>query len=181
MRTAPFSILTLLLIACGTSDVAEDPVTEVDPSPEAGSMDIGAKVQGLLGEWVDGPAANGTIFHEQWQHAGEGALQGLGFVMSGNDTVFIEELAIRWDDDGAYYAARIPTRNEGRFVHFELVPGTGDSLVFDNAAHDFPQRIVYRADADGTWHVRVSGLHGDTPREERFHFKPRGTPRNEAS
>jgi hypothetical protein len=180
MRNASLTLLTLLFIGCGTSDVADEPVTNMEVFAQAGSPDIEATVRGLLGEWVDGPAANGTIFHEQWQRDGNGALQGLGFVMSGNDTVFIEELAIRWDDGGAYYAARIPTQNEGRFVQFEMVAGTGDSLVFDNAAHDFPQRIVYRMADDSTWHVRVSGMHGDVPREEHFHFKPRAGAPQEA-
>ena len=142
-----------------------------DASAAAPGQLLALHAEGLLGEWLHA-GTDDTWVHEQWRREGEEGLVGLGFVMSGNDTVFIEELAIQWGGGDAYYAARIPTQNRGEFVHFQLTSSLPDSLVFENPDHDFPQRIVYRLE-DGGWHVRVYGLQDGAEREEEFHFRPR--------
>jgi hypothetical protein len=35
-----------------------------------------------------------------------------------------------------------------------MTPG---EVVFENAGHDFPQRIIYRRNADGTMTARIEG------------------------
>ncbi len=172
MRMPMLLLPAMLVAACETSNTATPDPDPIGPDRTQWANDL----SGLLGEWVDEQGENGTVFHEQWRSDGEKALQGLGFVMSGNDTIFIEELAIRWDDQGVTYSARIPSGGQGEFVDFRMNTDTTDPLVFLNPDHDYPQRIVYRMLDDGTWELHVSGTEPDgSIREERYHLRPRNT------
>jgi len=137
---------------------------------------VSEMLSALVGEWWDTGNEGGTVFHEHWWRAGEDSLAGLGFVMAGNDTVSIEELGIRWTATSAVYSARIPSQNNGRPIRFTATSTTADSLVFENPAHDFPQRIVYVPEGAKAWRVTVSGEEHGTPRMPRtlrYHLRPR--------
>lgn len=128
-------------------------------------------LNGLIGEWQDVQDSGRTVFTERWTRADDGTLSGFGFVLSGNDTVFIEHLGILRSDTATYYAATVNNQNSGAAVLFKLVHVT-DSLVFENRAHDFPQRIVY-VPVNGNWDVTVSGQQGGRTAEDRYHFTRR--------
>ena len=53
--------------------------------------------------------------------------------------------------------------------HSELIAHL-DTPPFENAAHDFPQRIIYRKTAGGL-HARIEGLDKGKPRSEDFPYK----------
>lgn len=162
--------LLLLLVACTTTTPVDDPAP--DPADDGPLAHLSRVAERLNGAWVDTSANGRTVFHEQWERTGEALHTGLGFVMSGADTVFIEHLKIHWDGTDGWYSARIPSQNDGAFVDFKLEHASDDSLVFVNAAHDFPQRIRYAWEPAGAWHVVVSGLVRDTLRAERFLLRP---------
>lgn len=160
-------LLPTLLFAC-SEPATDTPSTSAGP----GNMEGAAVFEGLLGEWQDPLDTAGTTFHEQWTRSADGAYTGLGFVLSGNDTVFIEHLAIVQSDTGTYYAANTPDQNDGATVHFKLIHHE-DSLVFANPAHDFPQRIVYTPGPADDWNVTVSGMSKGTYAVDRYHFTRR--------
>jgi hypothetical protein len=167
MKVIAYSLLLLLAIGCSTAVETEEKPSKKVTAP----ADPDPLIKDLEGKWIDDQSDDSTVFHEHWQLLPDGSMDGLGFVMLGKDTVFIEHLGILHTDTGTYYSAQIPAQNEGRPVYFKLHPG-GDSLSFVNPAHDFPQRIVYRKDGDA-WHVDVSGRDDDGPRSMRFHLMPR--------
>lgn len=124
----------------------------------------------LIGEWKDEQSVDKRVFHEHWARTDDAFYAGLGFVMLGKDTAFIEHLSIHGNDDGIYYTARIPSQNGGTSVDFELTSAVGDSMVFENKEHDFPQRIAYAWQSDGTWKVNVSGPDVSGTRTDSYHF-----------
>lgn len=145
-----------ILSACGTSSA---PAEEAGPQQADGLAarydDLAPR---LLGDWTDSVSEPGTVIHERWQRASDGSHTGMGFVMAGNDTIFIEHLGIARDSAGAVaYRVRVPSQHQGGTVSFALIRCIGDSMVFENPAHDFPQRIVYAWQPNGEWHARVSG------------------------
>ena len=152
------------------------------PSPEdtvAHHVDPTADACGLLalkleGEWLDVQEDGKTVFHEQWERTDDRFHTGLGFVMSGEDTVFIEHLNIHAAEGGVFYSARIPSQNNGAYVDFRLTAANTNSLVFENKEHDFPQRIVYALRSDDTWKVSVSGPGKERLRTEHYHFRRAG-------
>jgi hypothetical protein len=127
----------------------------------------------LIGDWTDRVSEPGAVIHERWQRTDDGCHTGIGFVMVEKDTVFIERLSLAVDSSGAVsYDVRVPSQNAGGIVRFPLTACIGDSMVFANPSHDFPQRIVYALQSDGDWIARVSGQGKDgTPRGFSYRFK----------
>ncbi|MBL7952153.1 MAG: hypothetical protein JNM62_10585 [Flavobacteriales bacterium] len=130
------------------------------------------ELNGLIGEWQDVQDSGRTVFNENWSRHPDGSLQGLGFVLSGKDTVFIEHLAILDIDSETHYAATIRSQNNGQAVLFKLIHDH-DSLVFAAPAHDFPQRIVYTPVGREHWNVTVSGVQKGQALVEHYHFQRR--------
>ncbi len=160
-------ILFMLAFGCSAPPVT-DQEKVIDP-PQATTSDT--MIDALIGKWIDDQSDDSTVFHEHWSRLNDRSLEGLGFVMLKNDTVFIEHLGIHRTDTGTFYSAQIPAQNEGKPVYFKLT-STSDSLSFENPDHDFPQRIVYRPEGP-TWVVDVSGREDGEARSMRFHLMPR--------
>lgn len=158
-------LFPIALIGCSTPQEPSGAST----SREGNRIDI----SGLLGEWQDVQDSGRTVFREQWSRHPDGSLSGLGFVLSGKDTVFIEHLGILEIEGETHYAATIRSQNNGQAVLFKLT-NDRDSLVFANAQHDFPQRIVYTPDGPDHWNVVVSGVEKGQPQVDRYRFERRG-------
>ncbi len=169
MRPTLLPILTVILAACGQQHDPAPSTTDEAPT-SIGKVEL----DGLLGEWHDVQDGGKTVFHENWERNESGILVGLGFVLSGQDTVFIEHLGIVQFDGATHYAATIRSQNSGEAVLFKLVHDQ-DSLVFTNPEHDFPQRIVYVPVDNDHWNVTVSGKEKGITTTDRLHFSRRST------
>lgn len=169
MRSALFPALAAALVAC--SQQAPDPAQDHSATARTSTP---VDLDGLIGEWQDVQDNGRTVFNEHWSRAADGTFVGLGFVLSGKDTVFIEHLGILRSDTATFYAATVNNQNSGAAILFKLVHDR-DSLVFINPAHDFPQRIVY-VPVSGNWDVTVSGANGGRTTTDRYHFSRRSEP-----
>lgn len=156
-KLLPALTAALLLVACGTPNA---PSEDVPAKPvDSTSVRYSELVLKLMGAWTDSVSEPGALVHEIWSRTDDGFHAGTGFVMVGQDTVFVELLSLAYDSTGLpSYDVRVPSQNEGGMVRFPLTACNGDSMVFENPAHDFPQRIVYALQADGDWIARVSAL-----------------------
>jgi len=161
----------LLLAACGTpsAPTEEDTRNPVD-STEVRYSELVLK---LIGAWTDSVSEPGAVVYEHWVANEFDFHSGTGFVMVGKDTVFVEHLQLVLPGTGhAGYNVRVPSQNEGEEIFFPLTACIGDSMVFENPSHDFPQRIVYALQANGDWIAHVSGAGKDgAPRGFSYRFK----------
>ena len=53
---------------------------------------------------------------------------------------------------------------------FKLLESDARSMVFENKAHDFPQRVRYGLRADGALEASISGLQDGETRTESWHY-----------
>ncbi|MBK9175676.1 MAG: hypothetical protein IPM46_04925 [Flavobacteriales bacterium] len=177
MKRIIFLTLAALLLSCGgpAAEPNTKPANEAVAIVNNNANRFGELVLKLLGDWTDEEAEPGAVVHERWSRTDDAFYSGIGFVMVEKDTVFIEHLRITVDSVGVpSYHARIPSQNAGGEIAFRMSTCAGDSMVFENAAHDFPQRISYALQLDGTWSVRVVGPGKDgNLRIERLRFKRR--------
>lgn len=82
-------------------------------------------------------------------------------------TVDFEFLRLIEDSGSVFYVAK-PTANKEE-TRFKLVKATANEIVFENPAHDFPQRIMYRI--DGTKLVaRIEGTRDGKTRGIEFPY-----------
>ncbi len=98
----------------------------------------------LAGRWCgeDGPRGQTC---EQWQRSAGGMMLGTSQTVKGGKTVSFEYLRIAMDGETLVYLAQPGGKAP---VAFRAVAG-GEGATFVNAAHDYPQRVHYRADGDG--------------------------------
>lgn len=162
-RLTPIAFTTLLF-ACA----ADPPQVENKPSRNEVNTGVRIGIDDLAGQWLDVQDSGRTYVHERWERDPNGTMTGLGCVLSGKDTVFIENMAIVTVNDTFYYAVNTGP-GSGEAVLFKLVHDR-DSLVFTNPAHDMPQRIVYVPQGPDGWHAIVSGTNGGKTVTDHYRF-----------
>jgi hypothetical protein len=122
----------------------------------------GADLAWLSGSWqTDGEPR----IEEHWTPATANGLLGVGRTVRAGTTVFFEYVRIEVRDDGVFYVAQPLGRPP---TEFRLVKLEGQSAEFENPAHDYPKRIVYRRNADGSLYARVEG----NGKAEEFAYRP---------
>lgn len=80
---------------------------------------------------------------------------GMGRTVANGNVREYEFTQIRQDKDGEiFYVAKPSGQEEGSF---KLIKLQNKEAVFENLEHDFPQRVIYRLQADGSLFARVEG------------------------
>lgn len=122
----------------------------------------------LSGDWETAPGR--MQIDEHWTKVAGGSLIGMSWTVVGGKTVFFEYLRIEARGDGIYYVAHPKARTPG--TDFKLTRLTGQEAVFENPAHDFPKRVIYRKNGDGTLTARVEGDVTEKEKPQDFHYRP---------
>lgn len=68
-------------------------------------------------------------------------MRGQGLTLKGADTVFIENLAIRYANQQLYYV--VDFKGLPKPVYFKFTSLTSNGFVCENPDNDFPKKIVY--------------------------------------
>ena len=153
----------LLLAALGLVSASvrgEEPTT-----PPAFTIDSVAWITGNW-EFVDGS----MTIDERWSPVAGGTMIGTGRTISGDRTVFFEFLRIEGRADGVFYVSQPKGRHPG--TEFKLVKAGNREAVFENLAHDFPKRIIYRLSADGGLTARIEGDGTEKETPQEFRYRP---------
>ena len=122
----------------------------------------------LAGSWEF--EQGGRVVREVWMAPGGGTMLGMSRTVKGGKTIEYEFLQIRGGPGGdLFYVARPSRQKEAAFQLKEM---TAHSVVFENLAHDFPQRISYTLQADGTLLAAIEGPGNDgATRRIEFPFR----------
>jgi len=119
---------------------------------------------GMAGCWERTNAAKTLIVSEQWMRPAGTSMLGMGRTVKDGRTSDYEYMRIEQRDDGIYFVAKpLANTTETSFKMKSLQPGI---VIFENLAHDFPQRVIYnfsKADSltariEGTMNGKKSGL-----------------------
>lgn len=113
----------------------------------------------LSGCWAAVGAEAGS--GEQWTSVAGGTLLGVSRTVKGERTVFHEFLIIRETADGGLEYVAAPSGQAT--TAFRAVHVGEREVTFENPAHDFPQRILYRRDGDRL----AARIEGTTEKGER--------------
>ncbi len=110
--------------------------------------------------WLSGAwkmEANGRLIEEHWTTPAGGAMLGVSRTIKGGKMVEFEFLRIEQRDGTLAYVAQPQGRAP---TEFRLESSTPNDVVFANLKHDFPQRIRYRRNADGSVTARIEDASG---------------------
>lgn len=128
-------LVTVLLLTLASMAAAEDRIE---------------KLAWLGGAWkID---SNGRVIEEQWTAPAGGMMIGMSRTVKNGKTVEFEYLRIQQRDDGIFYIAQPGGRPA---TEFKLTSASESEWIFENLQHDFPKRIRYRRNADGSLRARV--------------------------
>lgn len=94
------------------------------------------------------------VIHEQWMAPLGGMMLGMSRTVVRDTTREFEHLRIEAKGGQVSYIARPSGQAETAFVATTL---TDTLVVFSNPAHDFPQRVIYRARGADSLIARIEG------------------------
>lgn len=121
------SLLSLAFLATASIASAEIPLTPPD---------------WMSGYWL--ACENGTRIAENWFGAGSGTL--LGANLTQGDQTSFEFLRVTANGRGGISYYSMP--NGAPVTEFLMKSNEKQRVVFEDPAHDFPQRIIYQRDGD---------------------------------
>ncbi len=132
------------------------------------SVSVGARATDLSGlAWMAGNwsgVQGGVEMEEFWQEPKGNTMLGLHRDVSGGRTVSFEFLRIEATPEAITYWASPGGRQA---TPFRLIEQKEKRVVFENAKHDFPQRVIYWLSDDGALHAKIEGtMNGKAAAEE---------------
>jgi len=108
------------------------------------AMAQGAQLGWMTGDWREDVAGQWTTEH--WQVGPDGTMTGSS--ASGHDQVVGEMEAMTITLDGAVAVFTALPRGAQAPTPFREVAHGAEDVTFENAGHDYPQRIRYRREGD---------------------------------
>lgn len=123
----------------------------------------------LLGNWK--MKQEGVEFAEIWTKNDSISFSGKGIGVSGNDTLFYEEIQLQFKRGEICYNVKARGQNENETVSFKLVNHGINTFVFENINHDFPSLIIYRRLNDNHMEAWIEGKVNGVVKSQSFDFE----------
>jgi hypothetical protein len=122
----------------------------------------------LAGSWR--LEQSGRVVEEQWMAPAAGVMLGMSRTVAKGRVVEHEFIQIRVGPGGDLFYIALPSgQKEAAFQHTTL---TDKEVVFANPNHDFPQKITYTLNPDGSMLAVIEGPRGDgTIRRVEFAYQ----------
>lgn len=113
-----------------------------------------AKMAWLAGNWRMEKA--GRVIDEQWMPPAAGVMLGMSRTVAKGRVVAHEFMQIREGPGGQLFFVAQPSGQAE--AAFQVLTLTDNAVVFENQQHDFPQRVSYLRQADGSILAAIEGL-----------------------
>jgi hypothetical protein len=140
------------------------------------SVGVGAKTMDLSGlAWMAGNwnGVQGKVeMEEVWQQPKGNTMLGLHRDVTGGRTVSFEFMRIEATPEAITCWASPGGRPA---TPFRLIEQNEKRVVFENAKHDFPQRIIYWLGDDGALHAKIEGTMNGKPAAEEWTWRRAGS------
>jgi hypothetical protein len=120
----------------------------------------------MAGCWELNRPNRQTFVNEQWMIPMGNSMLGMSRTVRDGKLAEFEYLRIVQKGDEISYIA-LPSANEEPET-FKMSAWSKTQVTFENKEHDFPQRIIYTLNPDGTMLAAVEGSVRDRPRRNEF-------------
>lgn len=147
----------ILLIGAAFSIVSCIPQSPID------------QAEWILGTWEQNSSKG--IVYETWTKKSEHELAGTSYRLNGNDTIVLETVRIVERGDSLFYIPTVTNQNAGKPTSFSMTKISDSEMVYENAAHDFPQVIAYRKVGSDSLVASISGTRDGKATERGFPMK----------
>lgn len=139
----------------------------IRPVPASGQTPPSvAQVGWIAGCWE--LSAGSRRIDEQWMAPRAGLMLGVSRTVVGDSLREYEQVALFARGGRLVYAAT-PARQAP--AEFESIAVSDSAVIFENPAHDFPQRVIYRRHGADSLVARVEGLRGGRLRGSDYPYR----------
>jgi hypothetical protein len=125
-----------------------------------------AQVGWIAGCWEQ--SAGARLIEEQWMRPRAGLMLGVSRTVVADSLREYEQVALLQRGGHLVYAAT-PARQAP--AEFTSTAVSDSAVTFENPAHDFPQRIIYRRRGADSLIARVEGMRGGQLRGRDFAYR----------
>lgn len=122
----------------------------------------------LVGKWGDVDQTSQR--YERWVMADEGLLEGTGYVLYEEDTVFIERMFIDFRKDEPTFSVGLAGVKNNNSVVFELKSVTKDQVTFENPTPDNLKTISYKMISHMDMRIFIDEMENGAFGKKRFSF-----------
>jgi len=99
---------------------------------------------------------NGRETTEHWLKPAGGIMLGISRTVADGKTLEFEFTQIRQEANGEIFFIAKPSGQPE--ATFKMSKGSANEVIFENPQHDFPQRVIYRRQGDGSLLGRIEGV-----------------------
>jgi hypothetical protein len=156
-------MLAIPLIACNGTRPAEPTETGTSDGKRL------EQVAWLLGEWRNNTPRG--VLYEAWRIKDDSTYTGRSCFVVGVDTVSSEVVELGVRGGALLYIPTVRDQNNRQPVTFTETRVTGKEMIFENPAHDFPQRITYTQINPDSLVAVISGKQGEKEKSVQFPMK----------
>ncbi len=115
-----------------------------------------AQASWLVGTWSGKSKARTN--YETWEKYNDSTYLGRSYSIQQGDTVSSESIKLVQQGEAISYIPTVDGQNNDMPVVFTLISSDSNRLIFENSAHDFPQRITYQMVSQDSLIAEISGL-----------------------
>ena len=126
----------------------------------------------LSGTWVM-ETKKGKLM-ETWQKENDSTLKSKSFLINGGDTILLEQVKLVRRGGKIMYIPEVHDQNNTQPVVFNLVKLENNRYIFENAQHDFPQRIIYNLPKNDTLFAWIEGNNNGGFRKSEYLYQKAG-------
>lgn len=162
------AILSSLLFSCQQKP-KEDATTTDDLKSTPKTYAFIDKASWLIGNW--GHTSKEGILTETWVKTNDSLYKGETHFVVGKDTVFWEKVDLIQDNGKLSYIASVPGQNNEKPVRFDMTSMNDSLIIFENPAHDYPNKIVYNKIGKDSVFAEIFGTQKGKPATEKFAMK----------
>jgi hypothetical protein len=130
-----------------------------------------SKANWLIGNWEN--ELEGGTMTESWEKANDSTFKGASYFMKNKmkDTIHLESVELTERNGLVSYNPTVQGQNNDLPVVFKLTSATAKQLVFENPAHDYPQKITYTQITADSLVAEISGMQQGKPASEKYPMK----------
>lgn len=125
--------------------------------------------QSILGKWQS--QRKQGVMYEEWIHENDSTLRGRAWIEKEGKEYPGETILLQLREGRVQYIPTVANHNDNKPVPFTLVQVEGNSFIFENPDHDFPQRIVYTTLSADSLYAFIEGNAEGVQKKVEFPFR----------
>ncbi|WP_291099510.1 MULTISPECIES: DUF6265 family protein [unclassified Flavobacterium] len=128
----------------------------------------------VVADWLPGKWENNSTdgnLLETWKKVNDSVYDGASYFIKAKDTLHYETIQLKQKGENLLYVSTIRGQNNDEPVTFLHKPEIEKQLVFENPKNDYPKKISYSYNPNGSIVIQISGIQQGKPSSSSYTLK----------